>query len=175
MERIRSCRRDISQWKRENPRNSANKIVELTKIIDEAHTDGVTSIERLNELRKYLLREHLQEEKYWKLKSRNHWLKEDDLNTKFYHATTKNIMARHRITHIMGSNGENIYGNQDIATEAEKYFGSLFTSSNPTCMDYVMNHVQPTVSNEINADLVSEVTEDEIRRAIFDIGATRAP
>lgn len=99
MERIASCRREISLWKRTNSTNIV-KIKELTLIIDNAHTNGVTSIERIQELRKELLQAHIQEEKYWKLKSRNQWLKEGDLNTKFFHATTKNRTTRNRICHI---------------------------------------------------------------------------
>lgn len=114
-EKLKSCRRAISKWKRENSTNSAKMIKELTEMIDVAHTDGVTSTKRLQELRKELLHAHIQEEKYWKTKSRIQWLKAGDLNTKFFHAATKNRTAKNRISHIIGASGDDIYGNQDIA------------------------------------------------------------
>lgn len=68
MKRIQTCRRDLSLGKCTHSTKSARRIKELTSVIDKAHTDGVTSLERIHELRKGLLQAHIQEGKYWKLK-----------------------------------------------------------------------------------------------------------
>ncbi|KAM2454073.1 hypothetical protein PS1_014221 [Malus domestica] len=76
---------------------------------------------------KLLLRE---EERYWKLKSRNQWIKEGDKNTKFFHAQ---IMKRRRCNKIVGLEDEQ----GTWCTEPSKvdeiavmYFRNLFRTCN---------------------------------------------
>ncbi|KAG7559049.1 Reverse transcriptase zinc-binding domain [Arabidopsis thaliana x Arabidopsis arenosa] len=175
LERIRTCRHEISRWKRENNTNSAKRIKELISFIDKATTDPGTSTETLRRLRRELLFAYREEERYWKVKSRNQWLNEGDLNTRYFHAATKNRIARNRLTSIQGPDGVDIFGNKNIATEAQRYFSDLFTSSTPRNLTAALQHIKPVVSTEVNESLLQEITTYEIRQALFAIGATRAP
>lgn len=38
----------------------------------------------------------------------------------------------------------------------------------------VLNNIQPVVTNQMNAELTSDINDEEIRKALFSIGATRA-
>jgi len=175
IKRIRNCRSYISSWKRTNNTNSVKRIKELVMIIDEASTDFLVSTEQLRQLRRELLLAYLKEEMYWKLKCRIQWMNEGDLNTRFFHASTKNRIARNRLTSIQGMDGSDIYGNQKIAEEAERYFGELFMSMNQRDLTNVLQHIQPVVSTTTNELLLKDITTNEIRTTLFAIGATKAP
>jgi len=150
-------------------------MAELTVTIDNASTDFSVSNDHLRNLRRELLLSYREEEMYWKLKSRIQWLNEGDINTRFFHASTKNRIARNRLLSIQDSDGSDIYGNGNIAAKAEKYFGELFSSSNHRDLTAILQHIQLVVSPATNELLLTDITTKEIRSALFAIGATRAP
>lgn len=128
-DRIISCRKEIYAWKRTHNINSAKQIKWLSREIDQAHTDGVTTVNEIRSMRSELSKAYKEEDIFWKTKSRNQWLKEGDRNTRFFHASTKNRRARNKIDKIIGPNWEEIKGNTAIGNEATRFFSDLFTSS----------------------------------------------
>lgn len=119
----------------------------------------------------------MEEEIYWKQKSRLTWLRSGDRNTRYFHAVTRGKRIRNTITSIQDSNGVIGKGQKEIATIAEDYFKNLFTSTHTDSNLYreVFRGFQTRVTNIMNQDLLRTVTEDEVRTAVFDIGSHRAP
>lgn len=66
------------------------------------------------------------EESYWRQKSRDLWLSEGDRNTKLFHSSSKLKRLRNRISCIIDSNGNTMIDEDEIATEAVRFFKSLF-------------------------------------------------
>ncbi|KAG7599472.1 Reverse transcriptase domain [Arabidopsis suecica] len=174
-ERIKTCRKDISAWKRAHNTNAAVRIKELTHALDVANTSSLTSWDDIQSLKKDLLQAYREEETYWKLKSRNQWLNEGDGNTRFFHATTKNRIARNRLTSIIDGHGSVIYGNKEISGEAIRYFSDLFSSNMPSQTSTALRNIKPMVTEEMNRELTRDITVEEVRSAVFSIGATQAP
>ena len=172
--RIKCCRRDISEWKRNHCTNSAVRICELSHAIDMAHSDNHTTMDQIYGLRRELLQAYRDEETFWRLKRRVQWLNEGDRNTRFFHAVTKNRVARNRLTSILNTNGEEIRGNTAIAEEAISYFKDLFSSTacNPS---NALHNIKLSVTEAMNATLLQDISEEEIKKAMFSIGASRAP
>lgn len=175
IDRIRECRKGIGTWRRANNTNSAKRIKELIPIIDKAHTDQVTTSEQIQELRLDLLKAYREEETYWKLKSRNQWMQEGDGNTRFFHAAAKNRVSCNRVVTIQDEDGNDIYGNIEIADEAQRYFKALFTKGDQADLSRIMQHVKLVITEEANETLLREVTQEEVQAALFLIGATKAP
>lgn len=67
-------------------------------------------------------------------------------------------------------------GDRDIGLAATSYFTKLFQSSRKSTEDYlnVFEDFQPRVTNTMNKDLTKAISEDEIQKAVFDIGVDRA-
>jgi len=101
-------------------------------------------------------------------------LNEGDRNTRFFYAVTKNQIARNRLTSISDVNGTKFRGNRDIANEAVRYFGDLFSSGGQPDVSSALRYIQPVVTEETNMALLHEITEEEIKQALFSIGATNA-
>ena len=56
---------------------------------------------------------------------------------------------------------------EGIATVTEKYFQDLFTTTNPSNMDSVLNVVDRVVTLDMNHMLLQPYTHDEDRSALF--------
>lgn len=66
---------------------------------------------------------------------------------------------------------------RDVAAVVEGYFGSIFSSRNPSGadLDCVIQPVVPALTSEINAKLVEVFTVAEVKRALFEMGSNKAP
>ncbi|CAD5323156.1 unnamed protein product [Arabidopsis thaliana] len=128
MEKIASCRKEISQWKRRCKPSSAVRIQELQFRIDAATRQIPFNPQLLKDLRKELNHEYYQEEQFWSQKSRVTWFNEGDKNTKFFHATTKNRRAQNRIQKLIDDDGNEWLTDAQLGKVAEAYFRKLFAS-----------------------------------------------
>lgn len=68
-------------------------------------------------------------------------------------------------------------GDGNIWRVAVSYFNNMFTSSRAATTEYtsIFDEYEPRVTAAMNTDLTKEVTEEEIRNAVFTIGADKAP
>ena len=98
-----------------------------------------------------------------------------DRNTKFFHATTKQRRARNRLTKLKNPLGGWAECEEDIEQVAAAYFQVLFTSSNPGNFDDALRYVSEKVSLDINDSLTRAPSDDEIKKAFFDINPDKAP
>ena len=55
------------------------------------------------------------------------------------------------------------------------YYSSLFTSSNRTEFDEILNAVQPKVSTWMNQDLILSINESDVRLALKQMYLLKAP
>jgi len=119
----------------------------------------------------------LEEETYWKLKSRNHWLHTGDRNTCYFHHTTKARRNKNRLLSVHNDDGILKKGDKEIAEVATNYFAELFTATPTSEETYeaVFQGFQSKITDEMNEDLTKGVTIEEIREAVLSIGPTKAP
>ena len=175
-QRLRQCRSQISIWKKHNRSNTEERIQVLRGRIDRAITTAASTHE-INTVREELNQAYIEEEIFWKQKSRVMWLRAGDKNTKYFHSIAKVKRNRLNLSSIQDSNGVVHRGQRQIAQVAQEYFQNLFGNSNANTSLYpeVFGSFQRRVTTEMNADLIKEVSEEEIREAMFDIGAHKTP
>lgn len=108
----------------------------------------------------------VQEEAHWRQRSTNHWLREGDLNTHFFHVAAS---ARRRSNKIEKLQGNVVTNPRDLCQIARDYFQNLFTMTQGT-YDPVLRVVRRCVSEEDNANLLRPFAHEEFTAAIYQMG-----
>ena len=98
-----------------------------------------------------------------------------DRNCKFFHATVKANRVKNSLRFLVDENGIEHSLNRDKGSIVATYFENMFQSSFPANMDSVLNGFHQRVSSEMNLELTSAVSEQEIYNAVFSIDAESAP
>ena len=103
-------------------------------------------------------------------KAKIKWLTEGDRNTKYYHKVIKDRQNRNRINSITDSNG-NIQGADKVADIAIAHFSDfLGTSREVEQIQSPHELFTNTLSTEDANEMIKPIEDDEVKRALFDIG-----
>ncbi|KAL6134326.1 hypothetical protein ACLB2K_066558 [Fragaria x ananassa] len=107
----------------------------------------------------------LEEERlYWKQRSKVTWLTEGDKNTKFFHRFASNRKAKNRLAGLFDETGvwkPALDGMEKVILD---YFSFMFRSehSDESRMLEVVNLVRPRVSDQMNEELTTPYSDEEI-------------
>lgn len=127
------------------------------------------------ELFRELYRQNRAEEEEQRQKSRCLWLKAGDKNTTFFHNNTKIRRARNQIDRIE-VDGQEISEQDKIQEAAFNHFHSLLSAGpQQTDSSTFLSAIENKISDSKNRNLDQEVTEEEIREAIFSMQQDKAP
>ncbi|KAL9680585.1 hypothetical protein QQ045_018466 [Rhodiola kirilowii] len=152
----------------------------LRKRLEELKTmvrsDAVVKEEgRLSEqLDQWLLREEV----LWLQRSRISWLKSGDRNTKFFHACANQRHKKNRIKELKDARGAPVSDKDLLTSLAADYFVDIFRPSYANGdIDWSQQLVclQPVISDEMNRALLDDISEEEVRRAVFNMSPLNAP
>ena len=111
----------------------------------------------------------------WRQRSRLDWLKEGDQNTRFFHCKANQRNKRNYISGL--EDGSGIWQMEEgrMGKIIEDYFGTLFTTLEPSGFDEILCGIQPSITDEMNATLTSEFTTEEVHQALKQMAPTIAP
>ncbi|KAL1192903.1 hypothetical protein V5N11_007112 [Cardamine amara subsp. amara] len=87
LDRIANCLRGLSRWKRTNVSNSKTKIKIFREQLEKEGTKQFPNLSQPKMWRWELADAYREEELYWKLISKEKWLKDGDQNTSFFHGS----------------------------------------------------------------------------------------
>ncbi|MCI05069.1 endonuclease/exonuclease/phosphatase family protein [Trifolium medium] len=116
----------------------------------------------------------IQEETYWRQRAKMHWLRDGDLNTKFFHTSATARTKKKRIDKIKNENDIEVNTQPEICEVAKNYFDHLF-KANASMHDPVLNLISPKITQEDNEYLVAEITKEEVKNALFQMHPDKAP
>ncbi|BFG25212.1 hypothetical protein CerSpe_114860 [Prunus speciosa] len=117
----------------------------------------------------------VREEVYWQQRAKVAWLRDGDRNTRFFHQRANTRKQRNNIQGLIDSNGiwkEESAAVQEIVVD---YFTHLFTSNCRRREDIILNTVDPCLTPTMNASLLIDFTEQEVKHAVFQMYPTKAP
>lgn len=118
----------------------------------------------------------IDEEMYWKQRSRADWIREGDKNTKFFHSKATSRKRKNKIWGIENNQGKWIEEQNEVDKEFCEYFQDLFSSTNPTKaqMDAALEGMKPNVTEEMNDRLADPFTAEDISEALAQMCPTKA-
>ena len=117
----------------------------------------------------------LQEELFWRQRSRSIWLPTRDKNTKYFHQRASQRRRKNHISGFLDDQGRWCNTEDEVASVAEKYFKNLFTSTTPTNLNLVLDSVNRVVTPDMNQTLLQPYTRDEVKRALFHMHPSKSP
>ncbi|GKD06874.1 RNA-directed DNA polymerase, eukaryota, reverse transcriptase zinc-binding domain protein [Tanacetum coccineum] len=117
------------------------------------------------------------EEKLLMQKAKVKWLKEGDKNTAYFHKVLKGRINRSRILSICAEDGTR-FKNCEVANQFVKHFEG-FLGISPTTISLTDDDNGFFKKQQIPLDeanlMIREVTDDETKKALFDINNNKAP
>lgn len=118
-----------------------------------------------------------EEEIYWKQRSRENWLKWGDKNTRWFHKKASMRRQKNFIHGIKNTNGVWASNPEHIKDSFVEYFSQIFKSTSVCSQDLnAATHFIPRcVTKEMNNQLLSPFSEEEVRFALFQMFPTKAP
>ena len=132
------------------------------------------SIRYFKELKTKLSHRLDQEATYWRQRSNFFWLKDNDSNTRFFHATASARKKRNEIAGLTTDKGEWVQTDKDIQRVAIDYFKDLYSYS-PCKYDEVLDCVDVRIKREENTALLLPFSKDEFKEAIIQMHPDKSP
>ncbi|XP_058070075.1 uncharacterized protein LOC131219091 [Magnolia sinica] len=138
-------------------------------------SNSETDLVRLKSAQESLKLAQLQEELFWKQKSRISWLHEGDRNTKFFYDSVRVKCRKLVIDRIKTPSGEILDNRVNIGREAEAYFKDLFSAQSRTDNEALLSSIPAIVTEHMNTDLMTPLIIDEVKAAALSIPIDSAP
>jgi hypothetical protein len=178
---LQNVRDNIDHWKFASFDQTRNKKKELVARIGgiqrRVHagnkTRGLVSLE--NKLQQELDTILKKEELMWFQRSRVHWLKDGDRNTKYYQMKAVTRRRKNNVLMLKGENGQWVDNVNQIRSMATDFYQKLFTMNQLHGDWYQTDVTYPRLSSEALGELSSPITNDEVRRAMFHMNPWKAP
>ncbi|XP_074374872.1 uncharacterized protein LOC141716338 [Apium graveolens] len=114
------------------------------------------------------------EEIFWRQRSKQLWLQSGDKNTRYFHSSCTARRRTNRIHRLKNDNGNWVDWQQGLQSLIVNYYQDLFKSDQAN-IDEVTNCVHPRLSSAQNMDLMKEISDVEVKSAIFQMHPDKAP
>ena len=149
-----------------------NKRKDLS-LLAQQNGDGSLSAE-INSLRREINNLLDDEELYWGQRSKAHWLREGDKNTKFFHAQASEKRKQNTISGLWNNNGVWCDEKESLVQVATSYFEAIYTTSNPSNIEESIAAIPIRVTVEMNIKLTKDFTGEEVVAALKQIHPIKA-
>ncbi|XP_062102876.1 uncharacterized protein LOC133813856 [Humulus lupulus] len=149
--------------------DQCNRTLKLMKPLHDSH-----STKKFQEASSSLFEILTQQEVFWKQRSKQLWLREGDLNSKYFHASARTRRRANHIESLRNDTGEMVDWKSDLEHLMVEYFQTLFKSSVDE-WDEVVSCVVPTITPSQNAMLLAPIEDDEVKSALFHMHPDKSP
>ncbi|XP_030527304.2 uncharacterized protein LOC115738732 [Rhodamnia argentea] len=114
----------------------------------------------------------IQEEAFFKQKSRIRWLKEGDMNTKFFHHSVNKQYLRNHILSVSTSAGQILIEPARVSSHITWHFEELL-NGRPALFQPNVHYIRDFIGRTLQEDQIESisriVTEDEIQATLFSL------
>jgi hypothetical protein len=155
-DRVEACADELQRWGRRKRTRFKEEVEACSEEMEMLRnkTDA-TSVRRFQELQNDHAKFLIQDEAYWKQRAKMHWLKEGDLNTKFFHMSANARRKVKKIDKLVSDANVVVTTQDDLCDVAKNYFDTLFQASGGV-HEPVLSIIQPKVSETDNERLTAQ-------------------
>lgn len=169
VEKLELCSVDLSIWNQNHFQQLMKEINDCRKQIEVLRVQVDSSnIAWFNNLRNRMNRLLIQEDAFWRQMAKTHWLRDGDLNTKFFHAAATSRKKMNIINSLVDSNNVCVTDEEQFCAVAKNYFNTLFI---PQVSDTtpVIAAIHESITVEDNNSLTVPFVIDEFKAAVFSM------
>lgn len=168
------------EWNRCNFRNiNSRKRRVLARIGGLQHALETHYTPNLRHLEVELQQEYLnilyQEELLWRQRSTCNWNHNRDRNTAFYHSYVKKRARQNKVYMLRLDSGDWCSDGEILKAKAVEYFSRLYSEEGDVKKNWYFNGHFPKLTMEELEAMATQVTKDEVRNAVFQMGPLKAP
>ncbi|CAJ2628079.1 unnamed protein product [Trifolium pratense] len=175
LKKLDMCASDLTIWNKNHFQRLRRDIDTCRKKIEQLRSKvNSENVNYFNSLRQRMSQLLVQEDAYWRQRAKTHWLRDGDLNTKFFHAAATSRRKVNRINSLLDSSGNLITNNSDLCEVARDYFVDIFTKQHST-IEPVVNINDESILSEDNTLLTEPFTLEEFREAMFSMHPDKCP
>ncbi|KAL0456837.1 UNVERIFIED_CONTAM: putative mitochondrial protein [Sesamum latifolium] len=178
-DKITAVGAQLSQWRRRYGREAQDRIKHLEASLTTLNRTTLSPSvkEKQQTTKAELTKLIIQEEVYWKQRSKVLWLKEGDRNSSFFHAKASRRHQNNSVRKLRRSDGSWAVSGEEVQQCITEYFQHLFTSSQPQPDDiqHGVEHLPVVVDMSMADDLQRPYTEEEVTTAIFNMSPLKFP
>ncbi|XP_074301224.1 uncharacterized protein LOC141632585 [Silene latifolia] len=170
------CARELRKWKGTNINKISRSITQKQKHLGKLD-EMVRTVENVQKRRKLvadLANLRRQEEQYWRQRLRALWLKDGDKNTKFFHTRAEERKRTNFIDKLVDDEGITRCGDEAVGSVANSYFQQLFFTANPAVPDDILEGIEQRFTDDMNAILRHDYSEDEVLDALNQMHPLKA-
>ncbi|KAL5555663.1 hypothetical protein UlMin_037899 [Ulmus minor] len=176
--KLRLCASDLEKWNLDSFRSLKLQVRKMKTAFD--CIDKQLSSHNWKEhqrLEKAFSALRYKEERYWKQRSKDTWLKCGDRNSKFFHQKASARHAKNSISGLLDTNENWCDTEQGMARIIESYFESLFSSSSPSLVEFdrVLDTIDRKVTSQMNEQLDQVFGPEDVKEAVFQMAPTKSP
>ncbi|KAF7822570.1 reverse transcriptase [Senna tora] len=177
LKNLNRCKQSLINWSRKEFPNNAKLIESLKRDIQGCY-EGEMNLEkreRIKELSLNLEEVWKREEQFWAQRARVNWLKSGDRNTRFFHSSTIRRRQKNKVLKLKTDDDRWIEDEEAIGECFKSFYVGLFKSEGDRDLSTALQFVNSTVSDEDNELLLSPVSTEEVKSAVFGLGDLKAP
>ncbi|WJX93691.1 hypothetical protein P8452_75185 [Trifolium repens] len=175
MQKLNCCASDLSHWSKSHFHNIRREVDKCRKKLDRIRTQvDSNNINLFNTLRKRMSSLLVQEDTFWRQRAKTHWLRDGDLNTKFYHASATSRRKVNKITSLLDASDNLITNDIELCDVAHDYFADIFQRQHSE-IEPVINLIDCSISPDDNNMLTAPFVIEEFKEAIFSMKPDKCP
>lgn len=104
------------------------------------------------------------------------WLEAGDRNSKYFHSKARSRKKKNLIASLQDFYGQPQASDEGMASMINEFFGSLFTSSNPSkqLITKATDPINTHLTVDLRLDFSLTFSEEEVKTAVFSMSPIKA-
>ncbi|XP_039683467.1 uncharacterized protein [Medicago truncatula] len=175
MEKLANCAEDLTHWSKTHCHKIQTEIEHCRKQLSRCRTiHGIQDEAYFDNMRQKLNHLLIQEDMFWRQRAKNHWFRDGDLNTKFFHAAATSRKKVNKILSLENNEGFRTTDEGGMRAIAKEYFEELF-ENHESIRSPVTNMLNQVIDHEDNVQLTSPFCREEFKEAMFSMQPDKCP
>lgn len=110
-----------------------------------------------------------------KQKARNSWIADGDSNTKYFHSTIRIRRSSNAISELVDDAGNSITEHDQLRDHIVSYYEAKFNGDHSVIDEHLFEIEHEVISADESAAMDAIPNTEEIKHAVFDLGADSCP